>query len=199
MRTLSIGTLESRPESSALGVRRSHFSLDLCLLSFSCLPAADFCTLQFRWRSRQVSVDSAERPHYPQSSFVVYCSSVFFTPLRLFSFLRSVVHKFSITLLAQQEEGVWRLWRGNVTNIVRVVPYSATQFASYDFFKVCLCNSALCNCATLFVSRMRLSMFSHYSLLFCCVAGPGFAATEPGRNEPAIQHGASLDCRRSRW
>ena len=34
-----------------------------------------------------------------------------------------------------QEEGVTRLWRGNVTNIVRVMPYSATQFTSYDFFK----------------------------------------------------------------
>lgn len=34
-----------------------------------------------------------------------------------------------------KEEGVYRLWRGNVTNVVRVVPYAATQFASYDFFK----------------------------------------------------------------
>lgn len=34
-----------------------------------------------------------------------------------------------------KEEGFSRLWRGNMTNIVRVVPYSATQFASYDFYK----------------------------------------------------------------
>ena len=34
-----------------------------------------------------------------------------------------------------QEEGLLRLWRGNLTNVLRVVPYSATQFASYDIFK----------------------------------------------------------------
>lgn len=32
-------------------------------------------------------------------------------------------------------EGVGKLWRGNLTNLIRVVPYSATQFASYDFYK----------------------------------------------------------------
>lgn len=37
-----------------------------------------------------------------------------------------------------QEEGVKKLWRGNLTNMVRVVPYSATQFATYDFFKAFL-------------------------------------------------------------
>jgi len=34
-----------------------------------------------------------------------------------------------------KEEGVRNLWKGNVTNVIRVIPYSATQFASYDFFK----------------------------------------------------------------
>eukprot|EP00457_Paulinella_chromatophora_P008838 gb/GEZN01008887.1/.p1 GENE.gb/GEZN01008887.1/~~gb/GEZN01008887.1/.p1 ORF type:complete len:397 (-),score=76.07 gb/GEZN01008887.1/:135-1325(-) len=34
-----------------------------------------------------------------------------------------------------QEEGLKGLWRGNGVNIVRVVPYSATQFASYDVYK----------------------------------------------------------------
>ena len=34
-----------------------------------------------------------------------------------------------------REEGVKNLWRGNGTNCVRVIPYSATQFASYDFYK----------------------------------------------------------------
>lgn len=33
------------------------------------------------------------------------------------------------------EEGFSKLWRGNVTNIARVAPYSATQFASYDYYK----------------------------------------------------------------
>lgn len=33
------------------------------------------------------------------------------------------------------EEGPTRLWRGNLTNIFRVVPYSATQFTSYDIYK----------------------------------------------------------------
>lgn len=42
---------------------------------------------------------------------------------------------FSCFARHSQEEGLTRLWRGNVTNVVRVVPYSATQFASYDFFK----------------------------------------------------------------
>jgi solute carrier family 25 phosphate transporter 23/24/25/41 len=36
------------------------------------------------------------------------------------------------------EEGVTRLWRGNVTNMVRVFPYAATQFTSYEKFKVAL-------------------------------------------------------------
>jgi len=34
-----------------------------------------------------------------------------------------------------KEEGWTKLWKGNVTNVARVIPYSATQFASYDFFK----------------------------------------------------------------
>lgn len=34
-----------------------------------------------------------------------------------------------------KDEGLHRLWRGNVTNVVRVVPYAATQFTSYDYFK----------------------------------------------------------------
>jgi len=34
-----------------------------------------------------------------------------------------------------QEGGVSALWRSNTANIVRVAPYSASQFASYDLFK----------------------------------------------------------------
>lgn len=34
-----------------------------------------------------------------------------------------------------KEEGIGKLWRGNLTNIFRVVPYSATQFTSYDIYK----------------------------------------------------------------
>lgn len=34
-----------------------------------------------------------------------------------------------------KEEGVRGLWRGNVTNVLRVMPYSACQFTSYDVFK----------------------------------------------------------------
>lgn len=34
-----------------------------------------------------------------------------------------------------KEEGVKGLWRGNVTNVIRVIPYSACQFTSYDLFK----------------------------------------------------------------
>ena len=33
------------------------------------------------------------------------------------------------------EDGVRGLWRSNFANVVRVAPYSATQFASYDFYK----------------------------------------------------------------
>lgn len=32
-------------------------------------------------------------------------------------------------------EGVSKLWRGNLTNCVRVVPHTATQFVAYDKFK----------------------------------------------------------------
>lgn len=34
------------------------------------------------------------------------------------------------------EDGVRGLWRSNFANVVRVAPYSATQFASYDYYKV---------------------------------------------------------------
>ena len=34
-----------------------------------------------------------------------------------------------------EHEGVSRLWRGNMVNCMRVVPYAATQFASYDKYK----------------------------------------------------------------
>jgi len=34
-----------------------------------------------------------------------------------------------------KEEGILKLWKGNATNVFRVIPYSATQFASYDFYK----------------------------------------------------------------
>jgi len=34
-----------------------------------------------------------------------------------------------------KEEVVRGLWRGNVTNVLRVMPYSACQFTSYDVFK----------------------------------------------------------------
>merc|ERR1711865_789224 len=33
------------------------------------------------------------------------------------------------------EDGVRGLWRSNFANVVRVAPYSATQFASYDYYK----------------------------------------------------------------
>ena len=36
------------------------------------------------------------------------------------------------------EEGVKGLWRSNLANIIRVAPYSATQFASYDYYKAYL-------------------------------------------------------------
>jgi solute carrier family 25 phosphate transporter 23/24/25/41 len=34
-----------------------------------------------------------------------------------------------------REEGPTKLYRGNLTNLIRVVPYAGMQFASYDFFK----------------------------------------------------------------
>ncbi|CAK9042453.1 Calcium-binding mitochondrial carrier protein SCaMC-1 (Mitochondrial ATP-Mg/Pi carrier protein 1) (Mitochondrial Ca(2+)-dependent solute carrier protein 1) (Small calcium-binding mitochondrial carrier protein 1) (Solute carrier family 25 member 24), partial [Durusdinium trenchii] len=38
------------------------------------------------------------------------------------------------------DEGILRLWRGNLTNCVRVVPHTATQFVSYDKYKNLLIN-----------------------------------------------------------
>mmetsp|Transcript_5345 Transcript_5345/g.13730 ORF Transcript_5345/g.13730 Transcript_5345/m.13730 type:complete len:400 (+) Transcript_5345:188-1387(+) len=37
-----------------------------------------------------------------------------------------------------QDEGLFRLWRGNLTNCIRVVPHTAIQFSSYDQFKYLL-------------------------------------------------------------
>ncbi|CAO3620562.1 unnamed protein product [Cunninghamella blakesleeana] len=34
-----------------------------------------------------------------------------------------------------QEEGVVGLMRGNGTNVIRIIPYSASQFAAYEYFK----------------------------------------------------------------
>ena len=34
-----------------------------------------------------------------------------------------------------QDEGAGRLWRGNFTNCIRVVPHTATQFVSYEKYK----------------------------------------------------------------
>ena len=36
------------------------------------------------------------------------------------------------------EEGVKGLWRSNLANIIHVAPYSATLFASYDYYKAYL-------------------------------------------------------------
>jgi len=33
------------------------------------------------------------------------------------------------------EEGIHKLWKGNFLNVIRVIPYSALQFAAYDFYK----------------------------------------------------------------
>lgn len=41
------------------------------------------------------------------------------------------------------EEGFRGLMRGNGTNCIRIVPYSAVQFSSYNFYKrVCCCLSS---------------------------------------------------------
>ncbi len=37
-----------------------------------------------------------------------------------------------------QNEGISKLWRGNGTNCIRVFPYAATQFVSYDKYKAML-------------------------------------------------------------
>lgn len=41
----------------------------------------------------------------------------------------------TMRLIAREEGGVRNLWRGNFTNILRVGPYSASQFAFYDLAK----------------------------------------------------------------
>lgn len=42
-----------------------------------------------------------------------------------------------------KDEGFLRLWRGNLTNCVRVVPNTATQFMSYERYKVLLLGEAV--------------------------------------------------------
>ena len=55
------------------------------------------------------------------------------------SFLQGTESKYtSIVGTARQivkDEGVLRLWRGNLTNCIRVVPHTAIQFSSYDMIK----------------------------------------------------------------
>lgn len=34
-----------------------------------------------------------------------------------------------------KDEGLIRLWRGNLTNCIRVIPNTATQFTSYEKYK----------------------------------------------------------------
>ena len=41
----------------------------------------------------------------------------------------------SLRLLMSEEGSVAALWKGNAVNVLRVIPYSAAQFASYDAFK----------------------------------------------------------------
>lgn len=41
----------------------------------------------------------------------------------------------TMKLVAREEGGIRNLWRGNMTNVLRVMPYSAIQFASYDYLK----------------------------------------------------------------
>ena len=45
---------------------------------------------------------------------------------------RGIIQTLSTIL---KEEGIARLWRGNGTNMFRIVPYAAAQFTSYDIYK----------------------------------------------------------------
>ena len=46
--------------------------------------------------------------------------------------------------LIGREEGVWGYFKGNGTNVIRIVPYVAVQFAAYEEFKkVCPSISSL--------------------------------------------------------
>jgi solute carrier family 25 phosphate transporter 23/24/25/41 len=47
-----------------------------------------------------------------------------------------------IGVFPSREEGVRAFWKGNGTNVVRIFPYSAVQFAANDHYKHLLTTEA---------------------------------------------------------
>ena len=63
------------------------------------------------------------------------------------------------------EEGVHKLWRGNGVNCIRVVPYSATQFVTYDKLKAGI------------TAQLSQDQQFHVAHRLVCGAGAAVAAT----------------------
>lgn len=110
-----VDALESKERAAEEAVSKSRLELQRTLTSLACGGAAGAIA-----RSTVAPLDRVKilmQTSYLQGTEAKYGS--------VSGTFRNIV----------REEGVLRLWRGNFTNCVRVVPHTAVQFTSYDKFK----------------------------------------------------------------
>jgi hypothetical protein len=65
------------------------------------------------------------------------------------------------------EEGFVGFMRGNGTNVIRIVPYSAVQFASYEQFKKVRSQFSPALPQLSVCPSVRLSVYLRLSITFC--------------------------------